>query len=226
MEKEIKNNKDIIIKIIVIAIVVLVIITVILVIVLLKKENETSNPSQEPGLIQKSEITKTVHKIEGKYLIQITNNKSQTLDLKVKFNILDEGKRIIQSIDKEIKSLDIGKSSYIEFDATNYENNKYEVVIVEEMISNNNGANQTEIDYEVVEKNIMFKVKNNSNKKIENLSFEVIYIKNDKIINYKEIGYNGLESNETISDIINTPKNENGEPIEYDKYDITFRAYN
>ena len=58
------------------------------------------------------------------------------------------------------------------------------------------------------------------------MNFEIIYIKNDEIINYKEIGYNGLEQNEIISDIINTPKNENGEPIEYDKYEITFRAYN
>jgi hypothetical protein len=51
-------------------------------------------------------------------------------------------------------------------------------------------------------------------------------LKNNEIVKYKTLGYNDLEAGQKIADLIYTPTYDNGEEIVFDKYEITFRAYN
>jgi hypothetical protein len=219
-----KSNSKILIIVVIVAVV-----AIGIVLFLAFGGNKKPTPGTTDNPSQKSEITKTVHKIEGnKYLVEIKNNKSSIIDLDVTMYIYGEKKEILNSIQKKIKSLGIGQSTYIELDYNGYEENEYEVVIENEKNSNSSNVftKQLELNHKKQENDIEFTLKNNSTSKVNIIDFEVIYYQNNKIVKYNTFGYDTLEASQMIGDTIYTPQDENGDTINYDKYDITFRAYN
>lgn len=222
-----KKDKVDIKKIIIVVIVVVAIIGLVLFLVLKKGDEPTPTPGGD--LTQKSEISKKVYKINDlKYLVEIKNNKSSVVDLDVSLYIYGENKEVLNYTQKNIKALGIGETSYLVLDYAGYENNEYEVKIENEVESDTSKVftKQLVLEHKNVENEIDFTLKNNSTSKVDIINFEVIYFKNNEIVKYKTLGYNDLEAGQKIADLIYTPTYDNGEEIDFDKYEITFRAYN
>ena len=223
-DKKPENKKPIII---IIALVIIIILS--LVIILITKKDDKKPNIPEDNITNKSEITKSIHKLDEKnYLVEIKNNKSNLVNLDVSVYTYNENKEILNSTSKTIEYLEIGNSSYIEIEYDENENNEYEIVIEkeEESDSGKSFTKQMEFNHEQLENNIKFTLKNNSKVDVEKIIFEIVYYKDNKIIKYNTVGYNNLLSEQMIGDILYTPQDENGNEIDFDKYEITFMAYN
>lgn len=225
MEDKKPVNKKPIIIVIALAI---IIAQVLVVILITKKEEEKPNIPVD-NITNKSEITKNIHKLdEQKYLVEIKNNKSNLVNLDVLVYVYDENKEVLNSINKTIEYLEIGNSSYIEIEYEENTNKEYEIVIEkeEESDSSKSFTKQMEFNHKKLENDIEFTLKNNSKVDVEKIIFEIVYYKDDKIIEYNTVGYNNLSSQQMIGDILYTPQDENENKIDFDKYEITFMAYN
>lgn len=165
---------------------------------------------------------------EKEYLVKITNNKSDILDINASLNIKDENGNIVKSTSKEIYALGIGESSYFLLDYTGFEDKKYEVVIDSEEKSDSSKVftKQMEFNVEKKENHLEFTMKNNSTSKVEKIDFEIVYYSNDKVIKYNSFGYSNLEAGQMLMDTIYAPVGENGDTISYDNYELIYKAYN
>ena len=216
-------------KPIIIVIALVIIIALVLVVILITKKEEEKPNIPVDNITNKSEITKNIHKLdEQKYLVEIKNNKSNLVNFDVSVYVYDENKEILSSINKTIEYLEIGNSSYIEIEYEENTNKEYEIVIEkeEESDSSKSFTKQMEFNHKKLENDIEFTLKNNSKVDVEKIIFEIVYYKDDKIIEYNTVGYNNLSSQQMIGDILYTPQDENENKIDFDKYEITFMAYN
>ena len=216
-------------KPIIIVIALVIIIALVLVVILITKKEEEKPNIPVDNITNKSEITKNIHKLdEQKYLVEIKNNKSNLVNLDVLVYVYDENKEVLNSINKTIEYLEIGNSSYIEIEYEENTNKEYEIVIEkeEESDSSKSFTKQMEFNHKKLENDIEFTLKNNSKVDVEKIIFEIVYYKDDKIIEYNTVGYNNLSSQQMIGDILYTPQDENENKIDFDKYEITFMAYN
>ena len=216
-------------KPIIIVIALVITIALVLVVILITKKEEEKPNIPVDNITNKSEITKNIHKLdEQKYLVEIKNNKSNLVNFDVSVYVYDENKEILSSINKTIEYLEIGNSSYIEIEYEENTNKEYEIVIEkeEESDSSKSFTKQMEFTHKKLENDIEFTLKNNSKVDVEKIIFEIVYYKDDKIIEYNTVGYNNLSSQQMIGDILYTPQDENENKIDFDKYEITFMAYN
>ena len=216
-------------KPIIIVIALVIIIALVLVVILITKKEEEKPNIPVDNITNKSEITKNIHKLdEQKYLVEIKNNKSNLVNLDVSVYVYDENKEILNSINKTIEYLEIGNSSYIEIEYEENTNKEYEIVIEkeEESDSSKSFTKQMEFNHKKLENDIEFTLKNNSKVDVEKIIFEIVYYKDDKIIEYNTVGYNNLSSQQMIVDILYTTQDKNENKIYFDKYEITFMAYN
>lgn len=216
-------------KIILIVIAAIVIILVVVVLVFMLGGNKKPNPTPGGTPTQQSQIEKKVHIIEGtRYLAEITNNKSTVTDLEAALYIYEDDNEPLRSIRKDIKSLGIGESTYVELEIDGLEDKRYEVVINNEKDSNTNDVftKQVELKHQKENGDIIFTLKNNSTQTINVIEFEVLYYKDNKIIKYNTLGYNNLEASRMLGDTIYTPQDKNGKKLDFDKYELIVRAYN
>ena len=115
-DKKPENKKPIII---IIALVIIIILSLVIILITKKDDKKTNIP--EDNITNKSEITKSIHKLDEKnYLVEIKNNKSNLVNLDVSVYTYNENKEILNSTSKTIEYLEIGNSSYIEIEYDEY----------------------------------------------------------------------------------------------------------
>ena len=91
-DKKPENKKPIII---IIALVIIIILS--LVIILITKKDDKKPNIPEDNITNKSEITKSIHKLDEKnYLVEIKNNKSNLVNLDVSVYTYNENKEILK----------------------------------------------------------------------------------------------------------------------------------